>query len=249
MYNIAYCEFVYDYFNKDFFQEELGTKLRKCTFLSSWDESNKELLRWQDSLDEDTYGVSITLFGHNYIWINPIIRNSKKLLINTILHEMIHLYVNQVQPEVRPYRMQHGSLWTHTAKYATELYGHEIGPIEQYATDSETKSYRHAYMMKTTRTLVNTYLVKLVSGDLVPVKDLTDEQLTELTAMNIAGIYRVLPGIEQRPGTRVSRYIDWETLVDCIENGIDADTEEVCNPLRIRLGEDTETIWVRRHHK
>jgi hypothetical protein len=168
---------------------------------------------------------------------------------NILLHEMIHLYVNQVQPEVRPYRMQHGSLWTHTAKYATELYGHEIGPIEQYATDSETKSYRHAYMMKTTRTLVNTYLVKLVSGDLVPVKDLTDEQLTELTAMNIAGIYRVLPGIEQRPGTRVSRYIDWETLVDCIENGIDADTEAVCNPLRIRIGEDTETIWVRRHHK
>lgn len=248
MFTNDYCQYVYDFFNKDFFQKELGVKLGKCTIFTNKKGDAKKIFPSSLSGDkeDDPFGLSITLLGHNYIWINPLLLNNKKILVNTILHEMIHLYVNQVQPDVRRYRKGHGSLWTQTAKYAQALYGHDLGNIEQFATEEESKKYNHYYAMKTTKTLVNAYLVKLVSGDLVPLKDLTPGQIQELQGMNIIGIYKVKPEIQQKPGTRVTKYISWDKLLDCIENGIDYETEAVCGHLRIKTGEDTDTVWLRR---
>jgi hypothetical protein len=160
---------------------------------------------------------------------------------------MIHLYVNTVGNNgSRRYRQGHGKLWTQTAKYAQSLYGEDLGNIEQFATKEEMKKYNHYYGIRTTKSLVNAYLVKLISGDLVPMKDLTPEQIVELQGMNIIGIYQVKPGIQQEPSKRVTKFIDWDTLVDCIENGIDYETESVCGHLRIKIGEDTDTVWLRR---
>jgi hypothetical protein len=246
MFNKEYCNYVYDFFNKDFFQKEMGVKLGKCTILTDHKAETKKIFRGLDvDGDEDPFGISITLMGHNYIWINPLLLNNKKILVNTLLHEMIHLYVNKVGNNgMRSYRRGHGRLWTQTAKYAQELYGDDLGNIERFATHEEVKKFNHYQEMKTTKTLVNSYLVKLVSGDLVPIKNLTDEQLVELQGMNIVGIFQVKPEIQQKPSTRVTKYIDWDTLVDCIENGIDYETEQVCGHLRIRLGEDTDTVWI-----
>ena len=35
MFTNDYCQYVYDYFNKDFFQKELGVKLGKCTIFTN----------------------------------------------------------------------------------------------------------------------------------------------------------------------------------------------------------------------
>ena len=80
---------------------------------------------------------------------------------------------------------------------------------------------------------------------MVPLKNLTPEQIDKLKGMNIVGIYKVKPKIQQEPGKRVTKFIDWDTLVDCIENGIDYETESVCGHLRIKIGEDTDVVWLR----
>ena len=181
------------------------------------------------------------------IRISDYYKRNEKQYQNTIIHEMIHLYVNAVGNNgSRRYRQGHGKLWTQTAKYAQSLYGEDLGNIEQFATKDEMKKYNHYYGIRTTKSLVNAYLVKLTSGDLVPMKDLTPEQIVELQGMNIIGIYQVKPGIQQEPNKRVTKFIDWDTLVDCIENGIDYETESVCGHLRIKIGEDTDTVWLRR---
>ncbi|MBR1611552.1 MAG: hypothetical protein IJ672_08755, partial [Methanobrevibacter sp.] len=80
MYNQEYCQYVYDYFNKDFFQKELDTKLGKCTiFCNKKGESRKVFQSLGDDREEDPFGLSITLMGHNYIWINPLLLNNKKI--------------------------------------------------------------------------------------------------------------------------------------------------------------------------
>ena len=248
MFTNDYCQYVYDFFNKDFFQKELGTKLGKCTIFTNKKGKVKEIFtNLSDDSEDDPFGNSITLLNHNYIWINPILLNNKKILVNTILHEMIHIYVNTVGNNgSRRYRQGHGKLWTDTAKFAQSLYGQDLGNIEQFATKEELKKYKHYYGIKTTKSLVNAYLVKLMSGDLVPMKDLSPEQIVELEGMNIIGIYQVKSGIQQEPSKRVTKFIDWDTLVDCIENGIDYETEAICGHLRIKLGEDTDTVWIRR---
>lgn len=249
MFTNDYCQYVYDFFNKDFFQKELGIKLGKCTIFTNKKGDAKKIFpsSLNGDKEDDPFGLSITLLGHNYIWINPLLLNNKKILVNTILHEMIHLYVNTVGNNgSRRYRQGHGKLWTQTAKYAQSLYGEDLGNIEQFATKEEMKKYKHYYGIRTTKSLVNAYLVKLISGDLVPLKDLTPEQIVELQGMNIIGIYQVKPGIQQEPNKRVTKFIDWDTLIDCIENGIDYETESVCGHLRIKIGEDTDTVWLRR---
>lgn len=248
MFTNDYCQYVYDYLNKDFFQKELGVKLGKCTIFTNKKGEAKEIFSANlgGAREDDPFGLSITLLGHNYIWINPLLLNNKKILINTILHEMIHLYVEAVGNNgARHYRQGHGRLWTRIAKYAQSLYGDEIGDIEQGATEDELEKYNHYYEIRTTKSLVNAYLVKLVSGDMVPLKNLTPEQIGKLKGMNIIGIYKVKPKIQQEPGKRVTKFIDWDTLVDCIENGIDYETESVCGRLRIKIGEDTDVVWLR----
>lgn len=248
MFNKEYCDYVYDYFNKDFFQKELDCKLGKCTiFVNKKEDSKKVFTSLENTSVEDMpFGLSITLLGHNYIWINPLLLNNKKILVNTILHEMIHLYVNKIQPDIRRYRNGHGSLWTATAKYATAVYGEDLGDICQFATREEMKHYNHYQMIKSTKSLVNAYLVKLTSGDLVPIKDLTQHQINQLKEMDITGIYKVKPGVQQNTNTRVTRFIKWDKLLDCIENGIDAETEAVCSYLHFRIGVDTDMVWIRR---
>lgn len=248
MFTNDYCQYVYDFFNKDFFQKELGVKLGKCTIFTNKKGEVKKVFSpcLNGDKEDDPFGLSITLLGHNYIWINPLLLNNKKILVNTILHEMIHLYVNTVGNNgSRHYRQGHGKLWTQTAKYAQSLYGEELGSIERYASEDEVKKYDHYYEIRTTKSLVNAYLVKLTSGDFVPMKNLTPEQIEELKGMNIIGIYRVKPGIQQKPGKRVTKFISWDKLVDCIENGIDYETESVCGHLNIQVNTDTEIIWLR----
>lgn len=247
MYNLEYCKYVYDFFNQDFFVDELQKKLNDCTiFVNRKAECRKvfDMINF-DAEADSCYGLSMTWKKHNYIWINPLLLNNKKLLVNTILHEMIHLYVNEIQPDTRKYRKGHGSLWTRTAKYAQALYGKELGEISQFATREENVKFNHIHNMRTTRTLANAYLVKLVSSDIVPIKNLTQEQIDELKTKNIIGIYQVKPEIQQKPTTRVTKYITWNKLLDCIDNGIDYDTESVCGHLRIKVGTDTTTIWLR----
>ena len=178
--------------------------------------------------------------------INVRIDLPEEVVEDTILHEMIHIYVNSVGNNgTRRYREGHGKLWTQTAKLAQQLYGHDLGNIQRYSTKEEQQKFKHYHDMKATKSLVNAYLVKLISGDLVPLKNLTPDQLAELQGMNIIGIYQVKPKIQQVLGKRVTRFISWETLLDCIENGIDYETEEVCGHLRIKIGEDTDTVWLK----
>lgn len=248
MFTNDYCQYVYDYFNKDFFQKELGVKLGKCTIFTNKKGGVKKVFSpWLNGdKEDDPFGLSITLLGHNYIWINPLLLNNKKILVNTILHEMIHLYVNAMGNNgSRHYRQGHGKLWTQTAKYAQSLYGEDLGNIERFATEDDIKKYDHYYEIRTTKSLVNAYLVKLTSGDFVPMKNLTPEQIEELQGMNIIGIYKVKPGIQQEPNKRVTKFISWDKLVDCIENGIDYETESVCGHLNIQINTDTEIIWLR----
>ena len=248
MFTNAYCQEVYEFFNSDFFKEELGVELGECIIFTNRKAETTRIFPYLGDRKSSNlpFGLSKTFGGINYIWINPLLLNNKKLLLNTILHEMIHLYVNAMgNSGVRRYRQGHGGLWTRTAKLAQSLYGHELGSIEQFATDEELGKYNRYHDMRTTKSIVDAYLVKLTSGDLVPVKDLSKDQIAELKQMDIIGIYRVRPSIEQKPSTRVTKFIDWETLIDCIENGIDYETESVCGYLNLRIGQDTETIWVR----
>lgn len=245
MYNLEYCNYVYEFFNEDFFVKELGKKLGNCTIFVNKKEEFRKVFDHIDYSELDrTYGLSLTWQGHNYIWINPILLGNKKLLVNTILHEMIHIYVNEMQPDTRRYRSGHGSLWTRTARYAQKLYGKELGEISQFATKEESQNFSRISVLRKTRTLANAYLIKLVSSDIVPVKNLTDEQIERLKETNIIGIYHVKPEIQQKPSTRVTKYISWEKLLDCIENGIDYDTETVCSHLRVKLGTDTTIVWL-----
>lgn len=242
-YTLKYCYEVYDFFNKDFFEEELGQKLGPCQIVI--DKAEGEKIFGKHNFDIVS-GLSLTRKGQNYIWINKYLFENKKLLLNTILHEMIHLYDNLANPNVRTYRAGHGAFWTKTAKYATTLYGKQIGPIERYANAHESERLKHYKMMKQTKTLSNVFLVKLSSWELVPIKDLTDEQIEILKGTDIIGIYKVKPGIEQTEKNRVQHYATFQSLMEDIEGGLTEEEEELFSHLKIDVAKDTTVIWLRR---
>lgn len=246
-YTLQYCYYIYDFFNKDFFGEELGKKLKKCTFIVNPIEGSK--IFGKNNFDDMSSGMAIVRDGKNYIWINKYIFENKKLLLNTILHEMIHLYDSMVNPSIRTYRAGHGAYWTQLAKYATSLYGKDIGPINRYADEHETERLLHYKMMRQTKTLANVYLVRLASWDLVPIKDLTRKQIEYLKNTDIIGIYKVKPGITQSEKTRVNHYATFDSLVDDIEGGLTEEEEERFSHLRINIGNDTNTIWLKNKYR
>lgn len=242
-YTLQYCYEIYDFFNKDFFEEELGKKLSSCQIVTDMVEGDKIFGKHNyDGLS----GISLTRKGKNYIWLNKYLFENKKLLLNTILHEMIHLFDNLVNPDVRSYRAGHGAYWTKIAKFATSLYGQQIGPIERYADAHESERLSHYKMMRHTKTLSNVYLVKLSTWDLVPIKDLTDEQIEILKGTDIIGIYKVKPGIEQTEKNRVLHYATFQSLMEDIEGGLTEEEEELFSHLKIDITKDTTVIWLRR---
>lgn len=242
-YTLKYCYEIYDFFNKDFFEEELGQKLSSCQIVIDKVEGDKIFGKHNyDGLS----GLSLTRKGKNYIWLNKYLFENKKLLLNTILHEMIHLYDNLINPNIRSYRAGHGAYWTKIAKLATSLYGKQIGPIERYADAHESERLKHYKMMKQTKTLSNVFLVKLSSWELVPIKDLTDEQIEILKGTDIIGIYKVKPGIEQTEKNRVQHYATFQSLLEDIEGGLTEEEEELFSHLKIDVTKDTTVIWLRR---
>ena len=57
MFNLEYCQYVYDFFNKDFFQKELGTKLGKCTIFVNKKEDAKKIFDLEDDKESDPFGL------------------------------------------------------------------------------------------------------------------------------------------------------------------------------------------------
>lgn len=242
-YTLKYCYEIYVFFNKDFFEEELGQKLGPCQIITDKKEAEKI---FEVSNFDTASGLSLTWKGKNYIWLNKYLFENKKLLLNTILHEMIHLYDNLVNPTIRKYRSGHGAYWTKTAKYATALYGKQIGAITRFTDAHESERLKHYKMMKQTKTLSNVFLVKLSSWELVPIKDLTDEQIEILKGTDIIGIYKVKPGIEQSEKNRVQHYATFQSLMEDIEGGLTEEEEELFSHLKIDVAKDTTVIWLRR---
>lgn len=247
-YTLDDCIYFYDFFNKDFFYDELGIKLKKCQITVKVTEARKMFKNLQYRDYREIHGLSWTNGTTNKIWINPLLLNNKKFLMNTMLHEMIHLYANTQQPNVRSYNEGHGALWTKIAAYATELYGDAIGKIEKYASEAEVKMADHYDTLNHTKPLTNAYIVK-INTDLVPVKELSDEQIEELKEAGVDGIFKIKEGIKLPFNTRVTKFIPFSKVLEAVHEGsIDAEIEEVCNFLsgRIKLGVDTDRIYLKK---
>ena len=242
-YSLADCQRIYKFFDKDFFQDELGVKLGNCTIYTDKDRASRV---FKFSGDEDNAsGYSYTTEDNkNFIYVNKMLLDNKKLLANTILHEMIHLYVFKTDEDTRSYRQGHGSLWTKTAKYATSIYGKSLGPIERFADDHEEERKEHYKLMHSTKTLSNAYVVVLKSRDLIPLKELSAEQIADLKRTNIRGIFRVKPNLEQSAGNRVKCYATFSELMDDINYGITEEEEERYSQLSLKLGTESEMIWI-----
>lgn len=241
-YSLAECQKIYKFFEKDFFQRELGVKLGPCSIFIDPDEA-KEALPGIDDWDHLS-GLSFYNDGRNYIYLDKILLDSKKLMANTILHEMIHLYDQQYNPYVRNYRGGHGALWTKTAKRATEIYGSKIGAIDRYADAHEVERKSHYRMIHSTKTLANAYVVVLRSRELVPVKTLSQEEIEILKKTNIRGIFRVKPNLQQSEANRVKCYATFDQLMDDINLGVTEEEEERYAKLSLKLGTDSERIWL-----
>ena len=237
---------LYKFFNKDFFQEELGQKLGRCKIFTDVGEA-VQIFGNEDY--ESLSGISKYDNGKSWIWINKYLLDNKKLLSNTILHEMIHNYVAMVDPDTRYYRLGHGALWTKVANYATSIYGHKIGKIDRYADEKEEERKAHYRLMHTTKTLANTFIVVLRTRDLVPVKDLTPEQISEIQKTDARAIFKVKPTLEQSAKTRVKNYATFDMLMDDIRYGISYDEELMYQELDLKLGKDSERIWINPKNK
>jgi hypothetical protein len=98
--------------------------------------------------------------------------------------------------------------------------------------------------MRKTKTLSNVYIVVLRTRDLVPVKELTDEQIEWLKGTSIRGIFRVKPNIEQSSKTRVKKYATFDMLKADIADGISWEEEQMYNDLNLKLGENSEPVWI-----
>lgn len=245
-YSLADCNMLYKFFNKDFFQDELGQKLGRCKIFT---DDNEAVQTFGNEDYESLSGISKYDNGKSWIWVNKYLLDNKKLLSNTILHEMIHLYVAMVDPDTRYYRLGHGALWTKVANYATSIYGHKIGKIDRYADDTEQERKEHYKLMHTTKTLANTFIVVLRSRDLVPVKDLTPEQIAEIQKTDARAIFKVKPTLEQSAKTRVKNYATFDMLMDDIRYGISYDEELMYQELDLKLGTDSERIWINPKNK
>lgn len=241
-YSLAECQKIYKFFEKDFFQRELGVKLGPCLIFIDPDEA-KEVFSTIDDWDHLS-GLSWHRDGRNYIYLDKILLDSKKLMANTILHEMIHLYDQKYNPYVRNYRGGHGALWTKTAKRATEIYGSKTGVIDRYADEHEVERKSHYRMIHSTKTLANAYVIVLRSRELVPVKDLSQEEIETLKKTNIRGIFRVKPNLQQSESNRVKCYATFDQLMDDINLGVTEEEEERYAKLSLKLGTDSERIWL-----
>ena len=237
---------LYKFFNKDFFQEELGQKLGRCKIFTDVGEA---VQTFGNEDYESLSGISKYDNGKSWIWINKYLLDNKKLLSNTILHEMIHNYVAMVDPDTRYYRLGHGALWTKVANYATSIYGHKIGKIDRYADEKEEERKAHYRLMHTTKTLANTFIVVLRTRDLVPIKDLTPEQISEIQKTDARAIFKVKPTLEQSAKTRVKNYATFDMLMDDIRYGISYDEELMYQELDLKLGKDSERIWINPKNK
>lgn len=245
-YSLADCYTLYDFFNKDFFKDELETRLGKCKIMINPAEAAKYIGEYKY---DDVGGLSCTDNGKNYIYLNKYVLNNKKILMNTLLHEMIHIYDNMVST-VRIYNNGHGKLWNQVANYASQVYGKDIGKIEQFVDADNWHRIEHNKLIRNTKTLKNIYLIKLKDQTIIPIKNLSNKEISELTETDILAIYKVKPNIEQNEKTRVKRYSTYEALLDDIAYGLTAEEEREYSKLNrfINLRDDCELIWLKRRY-
>ena len=245
-YSLSDCYALYDFFNKDFFKDELGQRLGKCKITTNPKEAEKYMDDYAYNFSE-VGGMSRTMNGKHYIYINRYVLDNKRLLMNIILHEMIHLYDNTVS-DVRSYNGGHGRLWTRVANYATELYGDDVGIIQQYVNEENWHRIEHNKMMQNSKTLKNTYLVKLNDQSLIPIKNLTNKEISELKDTDIIAIYKVKPDIKQNERTRVKKYATFDSLLDDIAYGITYEEEVEYSRLKLNLQNDCDLIWLKKKY-
>jgi hypothetical protein len=245
-YSVADCQRIYDFFDKDFFLGEMGRKLGKCTITT--DKSEAEKYFGVDIYDNDC-GCSQYVNGKKFIYISKMLLVNKKYMANTILHEMIHLFDQRENPGTRRYRQGHGSYWTKLANYANSIYADKIGRIEMYADEKESEWQSHQMLMKKTKSLSNAYIVILRSRDLIPVKTLTNDQIEEIKKTDARAIFKVKPSREQSAKNRVKNYATFEMLMDDINYGISYEEEEMYKELDLKLGVDSERIWINQNEK
>ena len=79
---------------------------------------------------------------------------------------------------------------------------------------------------------------------MVPVKDLTPDQIEEIKKTNARGIFRVKPNLEQSASNRVKCYASFKDLMDDIQYGVTEEEEERYSKLSLKLGTDSERIWI-----
>lgn len=241
-YTLEDCRNIYKFFNRDFFIEELDSNLGRCTIFYDQETADKVFPGYDL---EGVSGLSWRKDGKNYMYIDKFVLDSKKLMANTILHEMIHLYDQTFSTDnKRRYREGHGAEWTRIAKMANEIYGNSIGMITQYTDAKEVEKMDHYKMIHSTKSLAKAYIVVLRSRDLIPVKDLTPEQIEELKKTNIRGIFRIKPNVEQSSANRVKCYATFEQLMNDIELGVTEEEEALYGSLKPKLGSDSERIWI-----
>lgn len=245
-YSIEDAKIIYDFFNRDFFLGELGSKLEKCKIITDPEEAEKYFGKYDFT---DIVGLSLNEDGKNYIFLSKLLFDSKKTLSNTILHEMLHLYDQRENPNTRSYRNGHGSYWTKLADYANSIYAKKIGKIERYSSEYELEKIDHAKLIHSTKSLANAYVVVLKSRELIPVKSLTPEQIEEIKKTDARGIFKVKPNREQNSKNRVKNYATFEMLMDDIKYGISWEEEEMYRELDLKLGTDSEKIWLNPKNK
>ena len=240
-YSLEECKRIYDFFDRDFFKEELGRRLGSC-MITTDPAVAREYIGVEDF--DTASGYALFSKGKRYIYINKYLLDNKRYMANTILHEMIHLYDQMENPYRRRYRGGHGAFWNKIASIANSIYEPKIGKIEMYASEAEVERKERSKLIHTTKTLSNAYVVVLKSRDLIPVKNLTDAEIEELKRTDIRGIFKVKPNQEQSSKNRVKNYASFEQLMNDIKYGISWKEEEMYSSLNLRLGTESERIWL-----
>ena len=209
LYSIDDAKDIVKFFRKDFFEKELGYILPPI---------------FVDRLpkDEDKFGDTSEYRNGYLIRLKDKIFDNRKLLVNTILHEMIHVLDGSVNGKKQSkYGAYHGAFWNKYAKIASDYYGEDIGIIQRYATEEESKKLSWIKSRDATKTIRNCYIINLDGINFIVAKYLNREEIEKLTEEHILAIYKAPSNYKSSSlSKRVEKYANFEEIQDMIKNGV-----------------------------
>lgn len=209
LYSLADAKDIVKFFRKDFFEKELGCNLPPIFV---------ERLPKNDNNFGDT-----SEYRNGYlIRLKDKIFDNRKLLVNTILHEMIHVLDGYINGEKQSkYGAYHGAFWTKYAKIASDYYGDDIGIIQRYASEEESEKLSWIKNRDLTKTIRNCYIINLDGVNFIVAKDLNREEIENLTEKHILAIYKAPNNYKSSSmEKRVEKYAKFDDILDMIENGV-----------------------------